>query len=582
VRRFLASLAVAAATLLFLLLPTGPASAAPPLILNLATAPCVGSSLCSPAGPAILAELAAQGGGTVATSGAALTASEAAAFSGITAGYGATATTSGSAILAAGSAGGAGTTFAGLISGGGLAILAAGVAPWSGTVDSIVAAALPPAGGGTVAGHGSISFVVSTYTLTVTIEPHASDPTKLTFTLTTPAGMGSGSTVHTTVKCGATWQTAAIFATAYWTGQPGYGGPKVEHKTNPCGSGVNPSEFKVNYGGTYSTAPLQGTQAIPTSTTSGGRYVEQTVTCKNSTGGTITLTNSTPAASIVGGAALTLAGLMCPAGYRLTEWSSTAKGTGVSDVPLGTYSSSVPDTDPCGYVGGSLCVATLQKLDPTTTTWLSCHTTVGLCTEWATDPARTDVYRCIYGTSSDFRVVGLGVCSIYVDSFPADPVADPPVITDPAPLPDPGGNNCDFGWSDLLNGTIVFKAVGCAMQWAFVPSEETLSRVTSDVSDAWAASPPGVAIDAASDVGAPLRDMATDSSPADCLGPDVNLEWFPGTSYEGHPFATCEGFPQTMSTYLRPILIAVALFAGIRGSVAVLGSTIGLRKPAAV
>lgn len=580
-RRFLASLAVATATLLFLLLPTGPASAAPPLILNLATVPCTGSSLCSPAGPAILAELAAQGGGSVASAGVTLTAAESAAFSGIAAGAGATATTSGSAILASASASGAGGLGVALINGGGLALLAGGVAAWAGTVDGTTLATLPPAGGGTTAGHSNISFVTGVYTIDVAIRPKVGDPSKLTFTLTTPDAMGSGSSVHATLKCSTTWATSAAFSQAYWTGQPAYGGPKILDVTNPCGSGVSPAEWRVSYGGSYATAPVQGTTSIPTTSTSGGRYVEQTVTCKNSSGGTITVSNSTPAASVVGGAALTLAGLMCPAGYRLSEWSANAKGTGVSDVPLGTYTSTVPDTDPCGYVGGSLCVATLQRYDQTTLTWVSCHTTVGMCTQWAEDPARTTLYRCVYGTGATVRVVGLGVCSIYVDSFPADPVADPPVITTPVPLPPPGGStSCDLGWADVLSGMVVFKAVGCALTWAFVPSPDVLEQVQTDVSAAWALSPPGVVVTAAGDVGEPLRDMATDSSSVSCLGPEVDWGW--GFLPHAHPFSNCDGIPATLDTYLEPILIAVALFAGVRGSVAVLGSTIGLRKPSAV
>jgi len=585
-RRVLSSLSVLVVGLLWLVLPAGAAGAA---VWTLAPAPCIGSSLCSPAAVGIIGDLAAINGGVTA-GGATLTAAEAASFAGIAGNTAVTASVSGSQIVAAASAVGSASSSLPFI-GAAVGLTTGGVAAWGLSLDGDVVG-LPPGTASTfLASVGGAEL----QSISLTTGSGGVNP-NVVFNLYRPAipsgSSGLNQNVHVNWKCirnsdggvqsqGSTSElhtgaeSSGIRAAQTFT----------ETVTN-CGTTTIPAllyfQLEVVFVGypsgngtfqdpvgTYSPSVWLPHTTVPPSAIP-ERTVEQTISCTNRSGSTTTVTNSSATGLWTGSEVVTLAGLMCPDGFKATGWGAKVVTEGDSDTSLGSQPSypTNPNDANCGYVGDALCVAVLERRVSTATdTYVSCHAGSVACTAWATDVARDVLYRCRYGPpAGPFITVPLSVCMTYVDSFPADPVADPPVYSPPAPLPGPtdtGDGNCDLGWADVLNGTVIFKAVGCALVWAFVPSDAVLESVQTQVSTAWDASPPGVAIGAAEQIGAPLRDMATDTSTPDCLGPEVDWEW--GYLENAHPFATCEGIPQTVSDYLRPVLIAVALFAGLRG-----------------
>lgn len=570
---------------------------------------CVGSSICSPEGPAIMAELAAQGG----TAGSTLSAAEAASFQGIVNGYGATATTSGSAIAASAAAGGS-TSFGPILTGAGTALLSGGVSAWAAHVGSSDAlGTLPTPAPGVTYGfkyndttsYGSAPSGTPT-SVTLGGSGNASSVSfSATYSRTDQGDYGckvevlyrpSGQSMPSTFAALGSAETAGT-AARYTVRSYGFG--NGNHCTS---SAATFSAAAAGRGSINSAWVIVGVGIQTWNFTSGivaqysswwamdaaapsnpNRYVQQTITCTNSSGGTSTVTNSTGAIPWSPGDMVTVAGMMCPAGTRLTSWQADVKTSGAADTTLGSNTSVSHPSAGCDYVGGTLCTArvTHRVTSSTGTSWETCHVAGGACAQWWTDPARDTNYRCEYGAGSVWTVVGIGVCSIFRNSFPADPVTNPPTV-DPAVPPTVGRNpgDCDMSWSDVLSGAIVFKAVSCALQWAFVPSPDTLTAVQTQVSTAWDGTAPAVVIGAVSDVYEPFRGLADASSSPDCNGPEVDWEW--GYLDHAHPFATCDGLPKTMSDYFRPILGAVVLLGALGQAARTLAGTISLPTPKAV
>jgi len=304
------------------------------------------------------------------------------------------------------------------------------------------------------------------------------------------------------------------------------------------------------------------------------RYVEQTVTCKRADGTTHSITMTTTPAEAVAGAVLTVAGILCPSGEKATSATRKLKADDATDVDLG--SQTWPDTPEIPYSCSSTTVVVCQvrlQYAETPTTWKDCPIGVkSVCTGWASTPNKEDTYRCLYGTGTTWSLVTLSSCT----TIPTDDVvADPPWVDVDTPE-----SFCDFSWGDVLTGAIVFKAVGCALKWAFVPSSSTLTSVQAQVSTAWDGTAPAEVIGAVSDVSAPLRDLSEADDTPDCLGPEVDWDW--GFLPHAHPFSTCSGLPATLSAFFKPILGAAVLLLALSTSVRTLGKTVGLSTPSQV
>lgn len=558
-------------------------------------------SLCSPAAPGIVAELGAQSGGA----GAGLTAAESTAFNGIVSGYGATATTSGSSIVAAGSA--AGTSSAGpLLTGAGAALLSGGVYAWSGTLgDSSALATLPapPAGptftylfndNGTTSANAYFTALTTNTSGNVTggtfVNPNGS------------TGVGDygcsaevyyaavGTAMPATLSAMSAAQTAGtvkvqnVLSKGFGNGGACTGSAaKSWTVASPTRGTINTAwvivGLSISVFSTVVGSPVRWYSSVTAgSTGTPNRYVEQTITCTNSSGGTSTVTNSTGAAAWSAGDMVTLAGLMCPSGTRLTSWQATAKTPGAADTPLGSESVTRDPSDPCGYVGGTLCIARVEHRVTVSgsTSWETCTAAITACATWWTDPARDQNFRCVYGASTVFNVVGIGVCSIYRHSFVTDGTQS---IDNPVP---PGGGEpaptgCDMSWSSVLDGTIVFKAVSCALSWAFVPDSATVEALQAQAAADWNGSPPGLLLTAIGDAFGPLGDLTAGDS--DACGITVDFPYAAGHSTSFTLLDACHPPFDTWAPVFKAFMTVFVLLEGAYACYRALGIGFGVGVP---
>lgn len=340
--------------------------------------------------------------------------------------------------------------------------------------------------------------------------------------------------------------------------------------------------FQVSgtYGGTFGASTL--VVEAPTVDASPNRWIEQTVTCTDGSGTPHTSTLTGSPAEWASGAFIGVLGLLCPSGEYATDYEATVKTEGGADVEIAGGTSPDVSSIPSECLVGTsvVCGVKLQRRTGEDT-WTDClpGVTPNPCTRWAESPNRTTDYRCMYGATT-FIVVQLASCGGWKRVFDPAPPEDPTPEYDPPLNGDPTDGFCSLGWGDVLTGAIVFKAVGCALQWAFVPSEETLTTVQAQISSAWDGTAPAVLIESAGEVGAPLRDLSEADDTPDCLGPEVDWDW--GFLPHAHPFSNCESLPATLATYFKPIFGAAVLLLALGTSVRTLGNTIGVSKPGAV
>jgi hypothetical protein len=258
--------------------------------------------------------------------------------------------------------------------------------------------------------------------------------------------------------------------------------------TASCAAGqyVGAIQASITVGGqvgNYYSAP-----PAPSFTTAPNRWVEQTVTCKRADGSTHDISMTGTPQEFTAGALITVLGILCPDGEKAVSAERTLKTDGGTDLDLGGQTwpdtSSIPSA--CASGGTAVCEVRLQyRTGSDPDTWANCPlNTTSVCTRWQFDPKRADNYRCQFGTGSTWATVGLSSCT----TLPTDPETPTPPWTD---VESPT-SQCEFGWGDVLSGEIVYKAVGCALSWAFVPEEGTFSALQTRASTAWSESPVGV------------------------------------------------------------------------------------------
>ena len=238
------------------------------------------------------------------------------------------------------------------------------------------------------------------------------------------------------------------------------------------------------------------TYVPPTVESNPNRWIEQTITCNKADGTTVTSTLTGPPSDFPPGTSRSVAGILCPAGTTAKEWTSTLKTDGGPDVLIQTITAPPGTAALTGCAAtGVVCQVKLQYHD-TPTTWKDCEMgKTGPCTNWRTSVAPSTSFRCQYGTGTSWSDVGLSSCSILDRAFQPDPTSSPYV----PPQPAPGGGGCDLGgWSSVLDGSIIYKAVGCALVWAFVPSPETWQSVQTRGATAWSSSAVGAYVTAGS------------------------------------------------------------------------------------
>lgn len=177
----------------------------------------------------------------------------------------------------------------------------------------------------------------------------------------------------------------------------------------------------------------------------------------------------------------------------------------------------------------------------------------------------------------------LGGGDTAVDGSPED--APPPA---PKESPSVGDSSaCGFDWRDPttyagagicrlveLMRTVIktIAAVPGAIADFFVPAPGALDAKVKGLSDAWAASPPGVYVDAFGDVAA-----AAKIESGGCAGPRINTELGPLGHIDATPLSACEGSPlQGIATIFRIGLMLLLYVGAALAGLRVLGSSIGL------
>jgi hypothetical protein len=265
------------------------------------------------------------------------------------------------------------------------------------------------------------------------------------------------------------------------------------------------------------------------------RYIEETVTCKRPGGGTYEMTYPSPTSALVHGGSQLMAALHCDLGDEAIQ--------------------------------GSVDVVT-PKRDGTVH-----RKPIVLPQAPAKEPGYNNVPKPCYITTcyAAPNPTTPGVPKI-TETPPDDPI-DPADLPGPAPVDAKiGETDCGLGWSSILDGTIVFKAVGCALSWAFVPSEAALTDVHTQLQTALDVSGMGPWMDSltgiATDFGGVGGAVAGGGLGGDggCAGPHYSIT-LPHrgttaavTTYDFDPLNACEDPMKTVAVYIKG-LIVVGLMA---------------------
>lgn len=356
----------------------------------------------------------------------------------------------------------------------------------------------------------------------------------------------------------------ASFALHAWQGDAGYAGSYFNYVRSVSSTGLNTWS---NYGSSYYVAiKYFGSPsgiafyayASPTPTTTPDRWVEQTITCTTSGGGTVTSTVTGPVSDFSHD--VNVAGLSCPSGSTASSWSAKVKTTGGSDTDLGGV------TNPGASSAASLnsCATTVCSLKlqyaTNATTWTDCTVGVtGPCTKWASDPNKTQDFRCEYGASSTWTVVALSSCSILSNAFQPNPTQTPYT----GPTQDPTQDGCQLSWSDVLSGAVVYKAVGCALRWAFVPDAGTLQATQTSLSTSFGSSVLGQTSTVIQNVAGPFTTVPSGTS-AGCQGPSVSLTWVNSAfTTPVHPIDVCSGVAKKIHDWAEPFILLLMWGAAV-------------------
>jgi len=211
-------------------------------------------------------------------------------------------------------------------------------------------------------------------------------------------------------------------------------------------------------------------------TSNPARTIEQTITCQKPDLSTYTLTSVTEAGVMVPGSPVGVAGLMCDVGDRALDMSATVHTPGEADMDVVN-----PLAEPVFKVG----------------------------TDPSTDPScMASPAGCLVPSSPSKVTVG--------------DLADPPPEAEAgSPTSLESVDHCGIGLADLLSGDVMFKAVGCALSWAFVPRPAVTEAALNEGVEAWKTSKVGKL--ASAGLAVPLGIAAWGTAESDCVGPVITV-----------------------------------------------------------
>jgi len=273
----------------------------------------------------------------------------------------------------------------------------------------------------------------------------------------------------------------------------------------------------------------------------------------------------------------------CPtldAGLLPTSTKLTLHTVGGSDQTLWSHdlsSDQTSDLDKYKECLTTVCQLILSKGS------VSCFDSTTLCTDWYTDPTKSDDYTCTY----DGQTVDLSECNVYEPTWTADAqrtgqiYADPVTAKPAPPTPDtketaavsPGtdstvqnapaakGADCfPGGWAAFNPLEWVEKPVQCVFTWAFIPSATSLAtaqtQVASDVQN--------------SSIGTLTSDAGQFSvigiADGGCAGIPFQFDMY-SLHVDAHLLAACPGDPlAAVAATTHTILTAVIVSAGVLAS----------------
>lgn len=317
----------------------------------------------------------------------------------------------------------------------------------------------------------------------------------------------------------------------------------------------------------------------PAPPTSPQRWIQRTVTCKRADGSSVSYSADSPQTAFANGQVIELAGLMCPAGEKLGGWNTVVKTLGGPDtnVSHGTVPDSILNAMPNAcFNAGSMCILDLQA--KVGTDWRTCFGPAVDCTNWWTQSPPLHEYRCVYGSAViGWTATPLRQCRQYDSMLTPTPTKvivyppQPPVVPDP----DPGGSSslCDIGFADVLSGVVMFKAVGCAIEWAFVPDAETMQVLTGELKARLEDSALGGVGDL---IGGVFGPASSDPTNGDCHGPHVVV---PQAHVDAYPFQACTAPQTTFAAASRMVLSITFLGGAALLAARTVGRSFGLDVP---
>lgn len=363
----------------------------------------------------------------------------------------------------------------------------------------------------------------------------------------------------------------ALYATA------GCGGPAVAYATR--GSAVA-------YGGSTSTDTNPDRWIT---TTIQCKFPDGTITTRTGNGATFKRATGSTGVQEVNGAD----DLECPDGSMLIEGKAEVVTAGSpTKVQLGsTYTSSPALT--AGLLGeysdclSTVCSLHVVRLVPE----LSCDSRAPAaghpCRDWATSSDLATNWQCRYGT----HVLAMSACSSLANAYKASPVIAPNTGTGAAPAPvgtdigeDPttsqtpglAESGCVPSGLGLLNPFWVFKGVGCAIKWAFVPSATSMQTAVNSTKNAWLASPPGAFLSGFGSMIGAFGSLG--SGAAGCDGPALSIPPLQLTNW--HPISACAAPMSTVAGIVK-LLLTVMVYVGAAVVAArLLAASFGLQLPA--
>lgn len=293
--------------------------------------------------------------------------------------------------------------------------------------------------------------------------------------------------------------------------------------------------------------------------------------------------------------------MLCPSGSVSAgfgaDWTPDG-GTVVHLVPwttTATWAQDVPVHQPLCLT--EVCYLRLYAVapagSPAGSPATSCGDLAVACPDWFTDPNRAGDYECHWGpyvvqltACAAFRKPGTIVPNTVTTTSPAPgaagTTADLPATmpttsgtpgTSPSPTAGPSSSDCfPSGWGALNPVEWILRPVGCALQWAFVPttSSTTISGIRTDING----TAPAVWANA---VGGMFSGINV--TVGGCDGPPLHFVGF-GVDTVAHPFSACAEPMASIAPKVNVLASVLLVVFGSMACIRALGSGFGW-KPSA-